>query len=748
MQLTELVRQQQMNDFERKRDFKGREKAAQEMNAGQNYYMASQTQGNQNVGTEMYGAPNGQKMNQQQILPLSKAGGQDPLASMVGQQQQNNGLQQPYSIYAPRSAELSGQPQMHQPMMNQIQRQLPHDRRGADPHQSGANTELPAHFTQLLNNLQSRLDKLEERFQKVEMLNQSYMQRNFELSQENQELLKTKDSQKILEKIFLMFMNSFGNGGITNHDGIMSIFSQSMRQRELVAPPAVGAEGDRFENQSASMVSMRSQADADKYDGGKMKRTQATGFPSSRRIVKGSMLDQLSSSAEKQHDNTLGMDDLQYPQQVARPHNAEKTMLGEDRRDEYLKKLGMHNHDGLSQMAESMEPKQNQGYQRSQNPERQIDQSEQLVIRRASGPMDSQIAHGSQHPGANGRSQYFHEGELFGNKNDLRGFQNGNRSRERESPRSLIDDEADKFERNDQRDQFDNYLKFAGKRGKHQSAGSFNIQNFMKEMLFEFFNQKQEQLNSPKGFSPKGVEYNLPNLSGIGSLGLRDQNRFSADCTQMNNYKANIQSNQFKQWFQDQMSNYVNQNKNKQYLTYKEDNTEEQGVGKNSNNGQSEGRFDVKFKEPNAKYERSRGDFMNSQTYKNYQEHDDGSKGGGGMNHSNFFENQSEKNEFSSVTDLLNGQDQMNNRASRPHEYQQEEGAEQQYIRLQKSQPSHSPNTVYTRQRPREREAPTMGKKQEPIMLFDKTKYEELSSMAPSPKLQPNPHLDLVELEK
>lgn len=114
---------------------------------------------------------------------------------------------------------------MHQPMMNQIQRQLPHDRRGADPHQSGANTELPAHFTQLLNNLQSRLDKLEERFQKVEMLNQSYMQRNFELSQENQELLKTKDSQKILEKIFLMFMNSFGNGGITNHDGIMSIFS-------------------------------------------------------------------------------------------------------------------------------------------------------------------------------------------------------------------------------------------------------------------------------------------------------------------------------------------------------------------------------------------------------------------------------------------------------------------------------------------------------------------------------------------
>lgn len=83
---------------------------------------------------------------------------------------------------------------MHQSVMSSIQRQLPYDKRGADPHQQSGNTELPAHFMQLLNNLQSRLDKLEERFQKVEMLNQSYMQRNFELSQENQELLKTKDS--------------------------------------------------------------------------------------------------------------------------------------------------------------------------------------------------------------------------------------------------------------------------------------------------------------------------------------------------------------------------------------------------------------------------------------------------------------------------------------------------------------------------------------------------------------------------
>lgn len=54
-----------MNDFERKRDFKGREKAALEMNVGQNYYVTQQTQGNQNMNMEMYGASNGQKMNQQ-----------------------------------------------------------------------------------------------------------------------------------------------------------------------------------------------------------------------------------------------------------------------------------------------------------------------------------------------------------------------------------------------------------------------------------------------------------------------------------------------------------------------------------------------------------------------------------------------------------------------------------------------------------------------------------------------------------
>ena len=171
--------------------------------------------------------------------------------------------------------------------------------------------------------------------------------------------------------------------------------------------------------------------------------------------------------------------------------------------------------------------------------------------------MSSQPTQAGQHPHI-GRNQYVHDSELHGNKNEKKGLQHGSQQRERGSPGSLIDEEIDGKGRSDQRDQFDNYIQnnrqFGSKRskpGKRQSSGSFNFQNFMKEMLIEFFNQKQEQLNSPKRFSPRGVEYNLQNLGGMGSLGLRDQNRFSADYNQMSNYKANISSNQFKHWFQE-----------------------------------------------------------------------------------------------------------------------------------------------------------------------------------------------------
>ena len=69
------------------------------------------------------------------------------------------------------------------------------------------------------------------------------MQRNFELTQE---LLKCKDSQKILERIFFMFLNNFGNSGCSQ-EALMSIFPGMMRSRELKAPPS---NDDRFENQS------------------------------------------------------------------------------------------------------------------------------------------------------------------------------------------------------------------------------------------------------------------------------------------------------------------------------------------------------------------------------------------------------------------------------------------------------------------------------------------------------------------
>ena len=121
----------------------------------------------------------------------------------------------------------------------------------------------------------------------------------------------------------------------------------------------------------------------------------------------------------------------------------------------------------------------------------------------------------------------------------------------------------------------------------------------------------------------------MQNLGGMGSLGLRDQNRFSADYNQMSNYKANISSNQFKHWFQEQMAAYMNQNKNKQYLTYKEDNNDEPIHHTPSHRFQQ-------FKQPNNKHERSRSEYINQQLY---QDHQDASKVGSAANHANFFEN-------------------------------------------------------------------------------------------------------------
>lgn len=50
------------------------------------------------------------------------------------------------------------------------------------------------------------------------------------------------------------------------------------------------------------------------------------------------------------------MDDLNYPQQLSRSHKTEKPKLGEDRREQYMKKMSMHNNDGLAELVESMEP--------------------------------------------------------------------------------------------------------------------------------------------------------------------------------------------------------------------------------------------------------------------------------------------------------------------------------------------------------------------------------------------------------
>lgn len=98
------------------------------------------------------------------------------------------------------------------------------------------------------------------------------------------------------------------------------------------------------------------------------------------------------------------------------------------------------------------------------------------------------------------------------------------------------------------------------------------------------------------------------------------------------------------------MATYMNQNKNKQCLTYKDKNDD----------GQQQSRYD-EFKLPSSRQGRQRGDSNNQ--FKNYDQ--DEVKGREALH--SLFETQSEKNEFSSVTDLLNRQD--HNKGLRQHDY-------------------------------------------------------------------------------
>lgn len=94
-------------------------------------------------------------------------------------------------------------------------------------HQAGNNT-----LSALVNSLLSRVDKLEDKITKIELMNQKYMQRNFELTQE---LLKAKDSQKLLEKLFFMFLS---NMNPSSQDVIVnSLFPQYGRKMSIEPPP-------------------------------------------------------------------------------------------------------------------------------------------------------------------------------------------------------------------------------------------------------------------------------------------------------------------------------------------------------------------------------------------------------------------------------------------------------------------------------------------------------------------------------
>lgn len=51
----------------------------------------------------------------------------------------------------------------------------------------------------------TRVDKLEAKVESLELYNQNYLQRNYELSKE---LQKTKDYQKMIEKVMMMYLSN------------------------------------------------------------------------------------------------------------------------------------------------------------------------------------------------------------------------------------------------------------------------------------------------------------------------------------------------------------------------------------------------------------------------------------------------------------------------------------------------------------------------------------------------------------
>ena len=69
------------------------------------------------------------------------------------------------------------------------------------------------------------------------MLNKKYLQENFELSRENNELAKSKESHRMLERFFLMLMNSMSQGNLAGNFGQkFSLMPSTMSNRELEPP--------------------------------------------------------------------------------------------------------------------------------------------------------------------------------------------------------------------------------------------------------------------------------------------------------------------------------------------------------------------------------------------------------------------------------------------------------------------------------------------------------------------------------
>ena len=137
------------------------------------------------------------------------------------------------------------------------------------------------------------------------------------------------------------------------------------------------------------------------------------------------------------------------------------------------------------------------------------------------------------------------------------------------SPRSSYHNAYDRNSNNEFNERYGGGQYSAQRRPRGNSfTKSQTLNNLVKEMLLEFFAQKQqEKLNSPK-FSPRMLELN--SFGGHHNFGLRDSNVLHPASPSI------YRGTQFREWLQEQMNQYMHKNQ-KMCISYPLQSNENRG---------------------------------------------------------------------------------------------------------------------------------------------------------------------------